>query len=54
MTLRKAEITQSHKSGTSFLPLISSCLEKIRIDEAAPIQIIPIAIPDSVPFPCIL
>ena len=51
MTLRNAERIQSHKNETSFLPVISNCLEKIRIDEADPIQMIPIAIPASVPLP---
>ena len=51
MTLRKAEITQSHKSGTSFLPLISSCLVTIRIEEATPIQMIPIITPARDPLP---
>jgi len=51
MTFRKAESIQSHKSETSFLPVISSCFEIRRIDEAAPIQRIPVAIPVNVPFP---
>ena len=51
ITLRNAERIQSHKSEISFLPIISSCLEKIRMAAAAPIQMIPITIPDSVPFP---
>ena len=51
MTLRNAERIQSHRNDTSFLPVISSCFEIIRIDAATPIQIAPMAIPANAPLP---